>query len=42
MEYKLSKGFNALIRRLDRAGVTELLDINRKNVAQSAPFGSIH
>jgi hypothetical protein len=42
MEYKLSKGFDALIRRLDRAGVTELLDLNRKNVGKSAPFGSIH
>jgi len=42
MDYKLEKGFDALIKRLDHVGVTELLDITRKNVAKTAPFGSIH
>jgi len=42
MDLKLEKGFDALIHRLDRAGVTELLNIHRKSVAKSAPFGSIH
>lgn len=34
MDFKLKKGLDPLIDRLDSAGVTELLDIQRKNVCK--------
>jgi len=34
MDFKLSKGLDALVDRLDAAGVTELLDIRRANVCK--------
>jgi hypothetical protein len=34
MECKLRDGYDALLRRLDRAGVNELLDVRRKNACR--------
>jgi hypothetical protein len=34
MEFKLRHGLNALVERLDKAGVTELLDVRRVNVCR--------
>jgi Suppressor of fused protein (SUFU) len=42
MELKLKSGYDALIELLNKAGVTELLEPKRKNVALRSPFGSIH
>jgi hypothetical protein len=33
-QFKLQKGLDPLIEKLDRAGVSELLDLKRKNVCK--------
>jgi hypothetical protein len=42
LDLKQHAGYDALIDLLNKAGVTELLDPKRKNVALRSPFGSIH
>ena len=41
IEFKLKKGAEALAEKLGKAGASELLDVERKNVCKSKwwPFG---